>query len=121
MVRLHGQEREWSYLSRVQRVPSPAVHTAGLGRAGQGAWLCLGIPERRWDSTRGLWLQGLLAELGSLLQGARRTLLWVWLFLVQPFVGVSGFSCSHTALQCWVLVSREAGLCGVATEMLPVE
>lgn len=31
---------------------------------------------------------------------------------LQPLVGVSGFSCSHTPLQC-CLVSREAGMCGV--------
>lgn len=56
----------------------------GLGRAGS---LAVPVLFHRGDGT---------ALGGQLLQAVRRTPLWVWVFLVQPFVGVSGFSCSHT-------------------------
>lgn len=94
---LCSQEGGWAEPSPV---PAPAGHSAGL--AGQGAWLCPPGPESRWDSSGGALAAGMAGENPTV----------GLVFAVQPLVGVSGFSCSHTPLQC-CLVSREAGMCGV--------
>lgn len=94
-------------------------------RAGRAGSLPVSVMPQRGGGTavEGLWLQGLLTELSSVLQGARRTLLWVWVFVVQPLVAVSGFSCSHTAPSVlspgaqggWIVWCghRDAAACGV--------